>query len=79
MTKVKLRNEPEKTGDFSIDRCRSTYRVLMESNNLQVCEHAADLMAVSKYKHPDDITDRADADRMVHLFRLIAKAYNIET
>ncbi|HGM7032187.1 TPA: hypothetical protein ACKP7A_005102 [Serratia liquefaciens] len=78
MTRVKLRNEPEKTGNYNIDTCRYIYRVLMESGISPVYDYARDLIAVSKYSHPDEISDPVDANHMTQIFRLIAKSHNIE-
>lgn len=78
MARVKLRNEPVITGDFNIDTCRYLYRVLMESGISPAYDYARDLIKVSKYDHPDDISDPVDAYHMFQLFRLIAKAHNIE-
>lgn len=78
VARVKLRNEPVITGDFNIDTCRYLYRVLMESGMSPAYDYARDLIKVSKYDHPDDISDPADAYHMFQLFRLIAKAHNIK-
>ncbi|HGM4960258.1 TPA: hypothetical protein ACKPZ6_003836 [Serratia liquefaciens] len=78
MAKVKLIQEPEYTGDHSIDTCRYLYRVLIETSKYPLLEELADMLHLSKYGHPNDITDPNDARRMVHVLRVFAKAYEIE-
>ena len=78
MARVKLHNEPDKTGDHNIDTCRYLYRVLIESGKYPLLEELSDMLHLSRYDHPNDITDSHDARRMVHVLRVFAQAYNIE-